>query len=276
MHIRKQDPPFGLAHFTVLDVHPHYLIMLAARHGFATVGLRLHPAFPGSPYYELPIGSSAHSDMRRRLEGEGIGVHDIEFVVIDETLDVAALAPMFEAAHALGAKRVSACGEISDMGRMADAFGALCDLAGTFGLGVDLEAMGWRTIGTVPLAAEVVRRAARSNGGVLIDALHLDRTGGSPSTLAAIPGSQIVSAQLCDAGAIRPTTREALITEARGGRALPCEGTLPLVALMAALPSDVVLSVEVPLPLTMAADERARISAAAMRNLLARCREAQS
>jgi len=241
-----KPPPLGIAHFTAIEVPPLDLVTLAARSGFAFVGLRLHPAFPGAPFYELPAGSSASREMRQRLDGEGIGVHDIEFVVIAENFIATALTPMFEAAAALGAKRLSVCGDDPERSRLIASFAALCDLAAHFGMGVDLECMAWRKVASLPDAVQVVKAAGRSNGGVLIDALHLSRTGGSPSDVHDTPPGLIRSAQLCDAPAIRPTSTEAIIREARGERLAPGEGELPLLDLLSALPDNTMLSVEVP------------------------------
>lgn len=242
-----KSPPLGIAHFTAIEVPPLDLVTVAARSGFASIGLRLHPAFPGAPFYELPAGSSASREMRHRLEGEGIGVHDIEFVVIAENFLATALTPIFEAAAALGAKRLSVCGDDPDRPRLIDSFAALCNLAARFGMGVDLECMAWRRVASLSDAAQVVRAAGQSNGGLLIDALHLSRTGGSPGDVRDMPRGLIRSAQLCDAPAIRPTSTEAIIREARGGRLPPGEGELPLLDLLSALPADTVLSVEVPM-----------------------------
>ena len=71
MIITQNPPPLGLAHFTVLEVPPLELVSLAARIGYASVGLRLHPAFPGAPYYTIPTGSSAMREMKERMQGEG-------------------------------------------------------------------------------------------------------------------------------------------------------------------------------------------------------------
>jgi sugar phosphate isomerase/epimerase len=81
---------------------------------------------------------------------------------------------------------------------------------------------------------------------VLVDALHLSRSGGVPEDLRALPHDVLRSVQLCDAPAARPATTDALIKEARGGRLLPGEGDLPLGRLLAELPDHAVLSVEVP------------------------------
>lgn len=243
----REGLPLGVAHFTAIELPPLDLVTLAARSGFAAVGLRLHPAFPGAPFYQLPAGSTASREMRRRLDGDGIAVYDIEFVVIDEGFVAATLAPILEAAAALGAKRLSVCGDDPDRSRLVDNFASLCDVAAQFGMGVDLECMAWRKVASLPDAVEVVKAAGRSNGGVLVDALHLSRTGGSPQDVRLVPADMIRSAQLCDAPLARPASSEAIIQEARGGRLPPGEGALPLVELLAALPADTMLSVEVPM-----------------------------
>lgn len=237
----------GIAHFTAIDVPPLDLVTLAARSGFVSVGLRLHPAFPGAPFYELPAGSRVSREMQRRLDGEGITVYDIEFVVIGEDFVATALAPMLEAARVLGAKRLSVCGDDPDRPRLVSSFSALCDVAAGFGMGVDLECMAWRRVASLPDAVAVVAAADRANGGVLVDALHLSRTGGSPNNVRAVPPGLIRSAQLCDAPATSPASTEAIIQEARGGRLPPGEGGLPLRELLAALPADTVISAEVPM-----------------------------
>ena len=238
--------PLGIAHFTTLDVEPLALVEMAARIGYATVGLRLYPAFPGSPFYEIPVGGPLVRAMRSALASSGVSIYDIEFVTIDAAFDPASLKPVIESAAELGAKRLSVCGDDSDQARLVGKFAAVCDLAAAVGMGVDIELMPWRTVGTLQIAATVVREAGRSNGGVLVDALHLSRSGGDPTDLRLLPPTAIRSAQLCDAVAARPTTIETLIQEARGGRLLPGAGTLPLDRLLDELPDHAVLSVEVP------------------------------
>lgn len=243
----KKFPPLGLAHFTVLEVPPLELVSLAAGIGYTSIGLRLYPAFPGAPFYELPAGTARSQQVSSRLRDEGIQVHDIEFVTIDADFSAARLEGVLEAASALGARRLSVCGDDPDRARLTANFASLCDLAAQYVLGVDLECMAWRQVASFADALEVVSAANRHNGGLLVDALHLARSGGSPTDLRAAPGQLIRSAQLCDAVAVRPTTQEALIKEARSGRLPPGQGALPLRELLAELPDGTALSVEVPL-----------------------------
>jgi len=244
--IFSKIPPLGIAHFTVIDVPPVELARLAAKIGYSAIGLRLYPAFPGAPFYELPLGSESSRDMQACLRGEGISVYDIEFVVIGPDFSAASLTATLESASALGAKRLSVCGDDSDWSRLVENFSALCDLAAQFAISVDLECMPWRSVSSVPVALRLVETAGRRNSGVLIDALHLSRSGGFPDTVKAVPPHLVQSAQLCDARAARPQTNDEIILEARSQRLLPGEGALPLQELITVLPDNTVLSVEVP------------------------------
>lgn len=255
---RTSAPPLGIAHFSAIDVEPAKFVSLAAAVGFSSVGLRLHPAFPGAPYYELPVGSDAARDVKARLDGEGISLYDIEFVVIGPDFDPAALTSMFEAASALGARRLSACGDDPDRGRLVTNFAALCDLAARFGMGVDLENMGWRTVASFDDSLSIVQDSNRGNAGVLVDALHFFRNGGQANDVSAAPEGMIRSIQLCDVRGPAPITADQKISEARTGRFAPGLGELPVASLMRVLPTGAALSVEVPIHSRQAPEEHLR------------------
>ena len=176
-------------------------------------------------------------EMHRRLGDAGVRVHDIEFVTIGEGFVAQLLAPVLESAAELGAERLSVCGDDPNRSRLVASFAELCDLAAGFDMGVDLECMVWRQITSLPEAVRVVLDAGRSNGGVLVDALYLSRTGGLAADLRDIPPGLIRSVQLCDAPAGTPESTDAIIREDRSGRLPPCEVALPLRELLAGLPS---------------------------------------
>ena len=250
-------PALGIAHFTCIGLRPVELARLAGRIGFGRIGLRLHPAFPGAPTYSVPTGSPDARDLAAVLDGEGITVHDIEFVVIDEAFRAETLERTLADAAALGASRLSVCGDDPDRGRLVANVSDLCGLAAPYGLAVDLECMAWRRVASLPDAVSVVEATGRANAGVLVDALHLARGGSTPETVRAVDPARVRHAQLCDAGGRRPDTPEGLVAEARAGRLLPGEGQLPLGALLCSLPPDTALSVEVPMNGTRSADEHA-------------------
>jgi sugar phosphate isomerase/epimerase len=229
----------GLGHFTFLDLPPAELVRLARRSGFDFVGLRFHPVSSGALNW-LPDAAGLR-ELARVMQGEGIGLYDIETVVIDEALEPESLIPAMEAASALGGKRVNVCADVFPA--LAETFARISELAAARGLGLDLECMAWRGINTPRACLDLI---ASSGAAYLVDALHHSRCGGTPSDIARMPAGQVVSAQLCDAPAAAPSGDDALLAEARGGRLLPREGGLDLAAIVRALPAETVISVEVP------------------------------
>jgi sugar phosphate isomerase/epimerase len=244
----------GIAHFTTIGVAPMDYVAMAARVGYAKVGLRLYPAFPGAPYYEITAGTALMKLMRAQLANTGLSVYDIEFVVIDGAFEPEKLKPVLESAGELGARRLSVCGDDADGPRMLANVVRLADLARPFGVAIDIENMPWRKIATFAQAVQLARESGASNVGALLDALHFTRGGGVPADLKSVPRQLVRSFQLCDTTGPRPATNDALIAEARGGRKRPGQGTLPLAELLEAVPEDCVLSVEVPMTMGTAED----------------------
>jgi sugar phosphate isomerase/epimerase len=116
----------------------------------------------------------------------------------------------------------------------------------------------------------MVQRSKRANAAVLIDALHFSRSGGTPGDVAQVDPALFRYVQVCDAVPDMPRDVDGLIREARTGRLLPGEGTLPLAALVAALPAGTPVSVEAPSRATahLPAVERAKRAHESLRALL--------
>lgn len=232
----------GLGHFTFLDLPPAELVRLARRSGFSFVGMRFHPVGPGALHW-LPDAAGLR-ELARVMEGEGIGLYDIETVVINEVLEPATLIPAMDAASALGGRRVNVCADVFP--GLAETFARISEFAAARGLGLDLECMAWRGINTPRACLDLIASSGASNTAYLVDALHHSRCGGTPSDIAAMPAGRVASAQLCDAPAMAPSGDGALLAEARGGRLLPGEGGLDLAGIVRALPAETVISVELP------------------------------
>ncbi len=196
-----------------------------------------------------------HLVLNRLLEDEQITLYDVEFIPVTPDIDVTAYEPMFEAAAALGARCVTVSGDDPDPGRLSGNLAKLGELAAFFGLRVDLEFMRWRHVGTLAQGRAAIERAASSNLALLVDALHLSRSGGSPQELQGLPQGMVQAVQLCDAPCVAPVGDEAIIFEARNGRLPPGEGALPLSDLLQVLSADTALSVAMPFP-TLSAEQR--------------------
>jgi sugar phosphate isomerase/epimerase len=239
-------PPLGLAALGFLELDPPALVDVAARAGFASVTLRTRAAMPGGAEHPVPAGGRSAIETRARVRDTGVTVAQVELVALTRELDVRDCRPMLEDGAALGATRVVATGDDPDDTVVAARLAALCELAAALGMTVDLEFMPFRCVGTLPQALDVLARAAQPNARVMVDTLHLFRSGGSVGVLRAAPAERLGMCQLCDAPLAAPPAH-LLATEARERRLLPGEGELPLADLLRALPPGTPLAAEVPL-----------------------------
>jgi sugar phosphate isomerase/epimerase len=237
--------PLSLAHLSELDVPPLALVELAARAGFASIGLRTSPASRGGIAYPLRRAAE-QAEMRRRLASNGISVLEVEMVPLSATTRIADYRPVLETGAAIGASRLTVGGDSADFAIVAEKLGEMCDLAQPYGIAVDLEFMPFRPVQSLAHAVEVLKRANHPNAHILIDALHVFRSRTPPQDFATVDPAMLGPVQLCDAPAKAPPP-DGLVTEARTRRLLPGDGELDLLRLLDALPSGLAYGVEVPL-----------------------------
>ena len=196
------------------------------------------------PDYEalLAAGISA-AEARARIADAGLFVSEVE--IVGNWLPGAPAKPgmpawmiallarltpdhVIAAAAAIGARGISV-GEISgiacDVDEAAARFAGICDRAREEGLHVALEFIPTGTIPDLDRGSEVVRRAGRANGGLMVDSWHQFRSGSSLDRLAALPAEAIVSVQIGDAPALPEADLDREMTHTR---LLPGEGALDL------------------------------------------------
>jgi len=264
----------ALAHLTVLDASPPDVVDVAAAAGFDSVTLRMADAMRDEPN-PLVGDTPLRRETLARLEHHGLGVLDIEVIRLSGETDVAALEPTFESAAAIGARNALVIGNEPDAGLMAERFRQLCDLAQPYRLRAALEFMVFTACRTVQDAFRIVERADHPDAIVLVDPLHLRRSGGTVDDVAELVArnpERFPYAQLCDAPLAAPEDGDrGLYREAVRNRLNPGDGELPLGDLVAALPAGAALSVETPVAtlIDRPPSERAQAAMDAMRRLLA-------
>ena len=86
-----------------------------------------------------------------------------------------------------------------DMSRNQDQYGAFSEMAGAAGMAASIEFMPGLPIGNLAAAVAVISQVRRPNFRLLIDCMHLMRSGGSAAELAALDPAMIGHIQLCDA-----------------------------------------------------------------------------
>jgi sugar phosphate isomerase/epimerase len=209
--------------------------------------------------------------IERGLRETGLTILDVEAVWLTPDTSVAGLRTVLETAARLGARYLLVVGNDADESRAAATLAELASAAQPFGIKLMLEFIPYCVTNSLQAAQRLIHGAAQPNLGVLVDALHLFRSGGSPEDLRTVDPSLLDYCQLCDAASISPP-RDALRAEARGGRFYPGEGELPIRALLDALPVGLPLAVEAPCSRDahLSPVERGRRCGAATRTFLAR------
>jgi sugar phosphate isomerase/epimerase len=265
------DNPLSLAFLTLPLVPVPEVIRIAADTGFTGVGLRLLPGTPEEPPYPLLDDAAALREVRAALEATGVRVTDVEIVRLKPATEVAGFRPFLDRAAALGARHVLVAGDDPDRARLTERFAAFAVLAAEHDLTADLEFMPWTQVPDLATARAIVAAAGAPNGGVLVDALHFDRSASTQAEVAALPPGLVHYVQLCDGPAAYDRSPEGLALLARTARLMPGEGAIDLVGLARAFPPGVTVSVEVPNLMrdrTMGAREVAARAHAAARAVL--------
>jgi sugar phosphate isomerase/epimerase len=261
----------SLAHLTVLDADPLALIDAAAAGGFEAIGLRIVPPFSTETIVEVVGDAGLQGRIKRRLRDAGIGLLDVEAIWLKPDTQVSALKPALETGAALAARYVLTIAFDDDEARLLDNFGALCAAAHSCGLRTMLEFIPYSVLGTLRKAHEFLVAAKPADAGLLVDVLHLSRSGGDPADIAAYDPALFSYLHLCDAPQAKPPP-ERNRDEARRNRLFPGDGELWLDAFIAAFPPDTPVAVEAPVAAYahLPAAERARLAGAATRRLLQR------
>jgi sugar phosphate isomerase/epimerase len=183
---------------------------------------------------------SVAQEVRRRLDDTGLVALDMEPVFVTPDGDHGDR--MVEAAAVVGARNLLVVARGVDEARFIERFGELCDLAAPHGIGCSVEFMAFMSTRSLADALAVLDAVDRPNGAVLIDNLHLDRTGGSVDDVRSIAPSRLPYVQLCDAPS---EPGQNLVVEALDGRLVLGAGALPIGPLLAALPAHTACSMEI-------------------------------
>lgn len=256
----------SLAPLGLMDEGPVALILAAAEAGFSAVGLPLRSGALRPLRTEI-IGQPILREIKGACHDTGVRIFDVEALVLGHLPPD--LPQVLETAAELGASRISCLGPepshgMGDLRDAAAALARLCQQAAGFGLTVGVEFMGFRSINSLDAAVDVIEHSGAANAGIVLDALHVHRTGATAGQIAGLPQGLVSHLQLCDA---RQTAPDDLPAEARGDRLLPGEGVIPLRAIMDALPKGTPMSLEIPCAelASLPVAQRVRIGADAIR-----------
>jgi sugar phosphate isomerase/epimerase len=160
----------------------------------------------------------------RWLPGDTRGPDAADLVAVGAALGARSLTLLDAGRHDVG-------GSLS-YADAAAAFAAVCDLAAPHGMLVHLEYFPASGIGDLTTAYELVRRAGRPNGGVLLDTWHHLRGPDAGRLDLGAAAAAVVGVQVSD---VAPTPMADSLTEMLHHRRVPGEGVGVLPPLLRAL-----------------------------------------
>lgn len=237
----------SLCPLTVLPCSPLEQIDAAAAANYDAIGLRLARSLPSDG--DIVADRGLCWAIERRLTDTRMRVLDIEVARVVPTSDLSVLEPLLAFGTRVGARYIQVTGGLRTDSTLGDdeallpKMQELADRAAAHGMSLALEFIFFRSLRSLSQALDLRERSGRDNIRVTIDALHFMRSGGTPADLAAVDPAAFACFHISDGPTI---PGQDLAHEARYGRLMPGEGELPLAEMIAVLPENLPIGVEVP------------------------------
>lgn len=229
--------PISLASGVLPEFGPVDTIEAARAAGFDMVGLWIEPG---------DWTAATTRAARSALAASGLPLLDVEVVWLKPDSEDDDHRRVIDIGAELGAANVLCVSSDPDHARTAARLAMLCEHAAPAGIRVALEFGIFTEVRSLDQALAVLDRVAHPARALLLDPIHLDRSGTDVERIATVDPALLPYAQVCDARAQRPDPADfaAVIEDAVDLREQCGEGVLPLAAFRAALPPGTPLAVE--------------------------------
>lgn len=239
----------GIEMLTLLGMNPVDHVRLAGELGCVSIStglMRLPLTRFGKPelYEDWTLIGNAQLRRELKLAMADTGVHIGlgEGFRVAPGMEVADFAASLDVFAELGALRINAIGLEPDPERSLDQFEELADMVMARDMRFLVEFAPPHAVACWQDALAVADALGHERCGMMVDAMHFFRSGGTVADLAGLP---VIYAQLCDVPMPAPEGLS-YMDEAMFARRVPGEGQLPLAEWIAALPADCEIGLEVP------------------------------
>lgn len=264
----------GIEYQTVLGFPPVDFVHLAADLGCRYISMKARGGGgPYNPYGHPPFSFPQDVSLRRRMIAamgqRGVSISLGEGFVVQPGTDLIHDHAGLDLMSEFGVTRVNAVTMDPDLDRSFDQFAAFAELAASRGMETTMEFAKSLTLSDLDTALSAVRYVGRPDFRLLIDTMHVARSGCTATDLAAVDPRFIGYVQLCDSSLRQ---RGATYRDDSSDRSVPGQGELPLVDILLALPVGLPVGVEVPMRSRaeqgLAVQECARLAVAGARAVL--------
>lgn len=238
----------GIENISVFGLPPIAFVNLAADLGCRHISAALIPFDynpHGYPRFSLKDDAALRREMIAAMRDRAVAISLGEVFAVKADTKISDWAADVGAMAELGIKRINTLSLDPDRGQSFDKFGELTEMAAAYGMETTVEFIPGLTVADLPTAITAVRHVGRSDFRLLIDAMHFIRSGSRPEDLAAVDPAMIGYVQICDAPLVPRISN--YFEEAKYERMVPGAGELPLLDILAAVPRDRIIGLEVPL-----------------------------
>jgi sugar phosphate isomerase/epimerase len=263
----------GIEQLSVFGLPPVEYVNLAADLGCNCISAAL-TAMPYNPHgyrtFSLRDDMALRREMIAAMRDRQVSISLGEGCTIRAERDIRAMAADMDILLELGAERLNTVSLDPDRMRSFDQLAIFAEMASERGMECTVELCPVLVVNNIETALAAVRHVGRKNFRLLLDTMHLGRSGATAADIAALDPNLIGYVQLADAP-LDPRIRN-YMEEATFERMVPGEGELPLRDMLAAVPGGITISLEVPLrslaEAGVSTESRLRRCVAAARKLL--------
>jgi sugar phosphate isomerase/epimerase len=246
----------GIEVLSTFGLPPVEHVQLAADLGCANISLLLRPfdvtklarPLDVDPHGYPPFDLVSDTALRRRtaalLSDLDIEISLAEGLSVRPGLFARDRADEFDAFAAMGAQRINLVSLDADRSRTLDEFAVTYAMAAERGMQAVVEFTPGMTINCLAAALEVIDHIGPPGPRLLIDTMHLIRSGCRPGDLAALDPDLIGYVQISDTPLV--STASSYVEEAMLERCPPGHGELPLLEILRCVPAETVIGIEVP------------------------------
>jgi sugar phosphate isomerase/epimerase len=232
---------------SVFALPPVEFVNLAADLGcrYISTIVQGQPLVPlGFPPFSLKDDEPLRKNLRAAMNDRGVTISLGDGFLVLPGGEMGNFCTDLDVLAELGVPRINVVSLDPDLSRTFDQFAALTELAAQRNIETDVEPVPGLTVGDLPTALAALEYVGRPDFRLLIDTMHLVRSGSGAADLTALDPEHIGYAQLNDT-TLQPRI-ENYMEEAMYERMVPGEGELPLRDILSALPPDIVIELEVP------------------------------
>jgi sugar phosphate isomerase/epimerase len=237
----------GIEALSVFGLPPVEFVDLAADLGcqYITIFLRPLASVPlGYPPFSLKDDPALRRDLLAALDHRGVTISLGDGFLVLPGADMRSFCDDLDILAEFGVPRLNVVSLDSDPNHTFDQLATLAELAAQRHIETMIEPVRGLTIGDLPTALTALEHIARPDVRLLIDTMHLVRSGSGADDLRNVEPRLIGYAQLSDT-TLNPRS-DHYAEEAMFERMVPGQGELPLHEILTALPRDSMIGLEVP------------------------------